>query len=70
MQTAKEPTFLEEVMRKTEDIIYQNMENVDRLRTELLEFLPEKIKQSFRNGLEAGTRKKGQDGKPYRKFRR
>jgi len=73
MEKVKEPNFLDEVMRKVEDIIFQNRENPDRLRTELLEFLPEKIKQSFRNGVEAGSRKTGQvrqNKKPYRQFRR
>lgn len=75
MEKPKEPTFLDEVMRKVEDIVYQNQENTDRLRTELLEFLPAKIKQSFKNGVEAGMRKTGQDRqdrqkKPYQKFRR
>jgi hypothetical protein len=81
MNQEKKPSFLEETLRKVEDICFQNVENVDRLRTELLEFLPEKIKQSFKNGLEAGRRKTGQDKtgkpaykeagrKPYRNWRR
>ena len=70
----KKTSYLEKIAQEVEEIFYQNMDDMDEIRAQMLEYIPAKLKESFKNGLEVGQRQRtgqgGQTKKPYRKFRK
>ena len=65
-------TFLDETIQQMYGVI-RDAKSQEEMREVLTYLFTDKIKESFKNGLEVGGRQKRQDGgnqKPYRKFRR
>lgn len=65
-------TFLDETIKQMYGVI-RDAKSQEELQEVLTYLFADKIKESFKNGLEVGKRQSGQDrqsGKPYRKFRR
>jgi hypothetical protein len=65
-------TFLNEAINQMYGMI-RDPKSEKELREDLTYLFTDKIKESFKNGLEVGSRQKRQDSgnrKPYRKFRR
>jgi hypothetical protein len=62
-------TFLNEAIEQIYGVI-RDAKSQEELREVLTYLITDKIKESFKNGLEVESRQKRQDRKPFRRFRR
>jgi len=68
----KRSTFMHETIQQMYGVI-RDAKSEDELREVLTYLFTDKIKESFKNGLEVGKRQNGQDRpnkKPYRNYQR